>query len=88
MRLGSVFKHARLTAQSCKDQSRREHLRRACDDCKAVYDLFTVSADPDDFELLVGLWTRLLIAIKHAQPTPPDNFTAGRMPLAQEQQVA
>ena len=75
----SVFKEARDIALHCKDARKRAWLRSACDECKEVFDRFTISASVADMELLVCMWTRLLTAIAAVAPLTPPDPPAGRL---------
>lgn len=80
----SIFKEARGIAQHCKDPARQRMFRDVTDECKAVFDRFAISASQSDMELLIAMWTKLLIAMKHMPPVNPTDPLAGGMPVPRE----
>jgi len=88
MRNGNVFREAREIARHCILPERRDALRARTDECKEVFDRFNVSASREDFQELVGRWTRMLQAMDAVGPyigPPPER--GGRMsaPLTEKQ---
>lgn len=66
----------------CVNPLHRDILRQRTDECKEVFDRYNLSASREDFELLVGRWTRLLLAIKAASPwTGGTPAQGGRLPV-------
>ena len=64
----NVFREAREIARHCIFPERRERLREHVDTCKEVFDRFNLSASREDFQELVGAWTRMLLAIELVGP--------------------
>ncbi len=86
MRDENVFREARLIARHCIFPERRQQLNDAVDACKAVFDRFNVSASRADFQELVGLWTKMLIAMDAVGPwVGPPPVTGGRLPVPAQQ---
>lgn len=68
MRNENVFREAREIARWCIFPERRDLLRARTDECKEVFDRFNLSASREDFQELVGVWTRMLQAMDAVGP--------------------
>jgi hypothetical protein len=68
MRHENIFREARAIASHCIFPQRRDILRQRIDECKEVFDRFNISASREDFQELVGLWTRMLQAMDAVGP--------------------
>lgn len=85
MRHENVFREARTIAQYCIFPERRAILRQRVDECKEVFDRFNISASREDFQELVGKWTRMLQAMDAVGPFvggPPPQGGALPIPKA------
>jgi hypothetical protein len=71
-----IFREARVIALCCTLPSKAAALEEASGACREVFDRFNISASRTDFQLLVGLWTRMLLAMDDCGPWlgkgPPD----------------
>lgn len=80
MRDENVFREARTIALYCIFPERRDALRARVDECKEVFDRFNISASREDFQELVGAWTRMLLAMDAVGPyVKPPPVTGGRL---------
>lgn len=89
MRHENVFREARTIANHCLFRERRDDLRLKTDECKEVFDRFNISASREDFQELVGRWTRMLVAMDAVGPyvgPPPER--GGHMPVPREEERA
>lgn len=75
----SMFKAARLIADNCNDRTRSALLRARVDACQEAYDLFKIVPSQAHMELLIGTWTRMLIAISAVPPLGGEPTGAGRL---------
>lgn len=55
-------------AMRCVLPSVRDRLRERVDEAREHYDRFCISASREDMELLVGAWTRMLLAMADVDP--------------------
>ncbi len=82
MRNENVFREARDIARHIWLTERRDQLRERTDTCKEVFDRFQISASREDFQELVGAWTRLLMAMDVAGPyVQPPPAGGGKLPV-------